>query len=149
MDGPLLSHCMVDGKSARRCSSRFFDNSMCRWRNSISCADNPNAPLADTIGGPWPSIQSWNTTGMKKKCIARIHQRDVDCQLANNRAVPCLITPAPTTRSRSQRAESCACFVCVMSKSEVIRGRQSPCAPGVRGPNRTAPRRISGPHNSR
>ena len=45
MDGPLLSHCMVDGKSARRCSSRFFDNSMCRWRNSIGCADNPNVPL--------------------------------------------------------------------------------------------------------
>jgi hypothetical protein len=26
MDGPLLSHCMVDAKSARRCPSRFFDN---------------------------------------------------------------------------------------------------------------------------
>ena len=43
MDGPLLSHCMVDGKSARRCSSRFFDNFECRSRNSIGCADNPNA----------------------------------------------------------------------------------------------------------
>ena len=26
MDGPLLSHCMVDAKSACRCPSRFFDN---------------------------------------------------------------------------------------------------------------------------
>ena len=42
MDGPSLSHCMVDEKSARRCSSRFFDNFECRSRNSIGCADNPN-----------------------------------------------------------------------------------------------------------
>ena len=37
MDGPLLSHCMVDGKSASRCSSRFFDNFECRSRNLIGC----------------------------------------------------------------------------------------------------------------
>ena len=51
MDGPLLSHCMVDGKSAHRCSSRFSDNSMCRWRNSIGCADNPNASWRTRLVG--------------------------------------------------------------------------------------------------
>jgi hypothetical protein len=51
MDGPLLSHCMVDGKSARRCSSRFFDNFEYRSRNSIVCADNPNAIRRGRIFG--------------------------------------------------------------------------------------------------
>ena len=54
MGGPSRSHCMVDEKSARRCSSRFFDNFECRSRNSIGCADNPN-PLAQvfrTLHGP-------------------------------------------------------------------------------------------------
>ena len=48
MDGPSLSHCMVDEKSARRCFSKFFDNFECRSRNSISCADNPN-PVAQVF----------------------------------------------------------------------------------------------------
>ena len=48
MDGPSLSHCMVDEKSARRCFSRFFDNFECRSRNSIGCADNPN-PVAQVF----------------------------------------------------------------------------------------------------
>jgi len=48
MDGPSLSHCMVDEKSARRCFSRFFDNFECRSRNSIGCADNLN-PVAQVF----------------------------------------------------------------------------------------------------
>ena len=66
MGGPLPSHCMVDGKSARRCSSRFFDNSISRWRNSLGCADSANAPLADKIGGPWtvdPVMEHYGVEG--------------------------------------------------------------------------------------
>jgi predicted RNA binding protein YcfA (HicA-like mRNA interferase family) len=38
---------------------------MCRWRNSIGCADSRTAPLAYTIGRPSPSIQPWNAMGRR------------------------------------------------------------------------------------
>src|SRR5687768_1461000 len=63
MDGPLLSHCMVDGKSARRCSSRFFDNFECRSRNSIGCADNRTR-----------NLHAWIATRRRQTLERKAHQ---------------------------------------------------------------------------
>ena len=52
MHEPLLFHCMADGDSARRCSSRLFDNAMCRCRSSIGCGHSRTALSAYTIGRP-------------------------------------------------------------------------------------------------
>ena len=140
MDVPSRSHCMVDGKLVRRCSSRSFDNFECRSRNSIGCADNPNVRNVHAwIASQATDIRTKGTRRSDKDLMPKVNpalRRDtIDAQHP----------PDTSQRSTGEEGEGMsairfrliapAVLLCIVAAASAASGQATGQAPALRSPD--------------